>query len=561
MEASILPSVPACAGIALVVLFLYHFIIYPSFLSPLAKIPNAHPLAPYTSLWILWARYRIRENNTVLQAHQQHGEVVRLAPNEVSINCVNDGIKTVYGKGFEKPPFYTVFVNYGALNMFSSLHSPEHAMRKKRISNIYSKSFLQASPDATAIIQEVVQRRLLPQFANHANAKKPMDIYPIYKATAMDLTTSYFFGLSAGTQFVTDLTAAARWQNLYLDDQHPVSLFWLQELPGLTAWLEKLGISPVPRSRHLAHDHIAAWCLNMSDGAEIMLAKKAGGSSLEPGHLPVVYERLRQSTEKEGVSTTPSITQNPMIGDDVSTGMDGNAAQTLRTPRSPQQLQVTSELLDQLIANNGTVATTLLYVTWQLSQNSVALARLQDELRSKLGPEAFAWSASRTGDDTLPKAKDVDELPYLNAVIMETLRLHAPVAGSQPRITPANNQTTLGPYENIPGGVRVSAAAWSLHRNPAVFPRPDEWHPERWLSETLEGADKKERWFWAFSSGSRMCIGSNLALYLLKYVVAAIYANFRTHIVNDEGIEQEDGFISGPRGNQLTVAFEGVKFN
>ena len=36
-----------------------------------------------------------------------------MAPNEVSINCVNDGIKTVYGKGFEKPPFYSVFVNYG----------------------------------------------------------------------------------------------------------------------------------------------------------------------------------------------------------------------------------------------------------------------------------------------------------------------------------------------------------------------------------------------------------------------------------------------------------------
>ncbi|EHA27211.1 hypothetical protein ASPNIDRAFT_171519 [Aspergillus niger ATCC 1015] len=499
MEASILPSVPACAGVALVAFFLYHFIIYPSFLSPLAKIPNAHPLAPYTSLWILWARYRIRENNTVLRAHQQHGEVVRLAPNEVSINCVNDGIKTVYGKGFEKPPFYSVFVNYGALNMFSSLHSPEHAMRKKRISNIYSKSFLQSSPDAAAIIQEVVQRRLLSQFASHAKSKQPLDIYPIYKATAMDLTTSYFFGLSAGTQFLIDPTAAARWQELYLDDQHP--------------------------ARHLAHDQIAAWCLNMSDGAEKMLAKKAGGSSLPPGHLPVVYERLRQSTEKEGMS--------------------------------PQQLQVTSELLDQLIANNGTVATTLLYVTWQLSQNSAALARLQEELRSKLGPEAFAWSASKE-EDTLPKAKDVDELPYLNAIIMETLRLHAPVAGSQPRITPENNKTTLGQYENIPGGVRVSAAAWSLHRNPAVFPRPDEWHPERWLSENLEGADKKERWFWAFSSGSRMCIGSNLALYLLKYVVAAIYANFRTHIVNDEGIEQEDGFISGPKGNQLTVRFESI---
>lgn len=61
---------------------------------------------------MLWIRFRNVENDIVFQAHKKHGPVVRLGPNEVSINCVDDGIKTVYGKGFEKTPYYSFFANF-----------------------------------------------------------------------------------------------------------------------------------------------------------------------------------------------------------------------------------------------------------------------------------------------------------------------------------------------------------------------------------------------------------------------------------------------------------------
>jgi hypothetical protein len=42
----------------------------------------------------------------------------------------------------------------------------------------------------------------------------------------------------------------------------------------------------------------------------------------------------------------------------------------------------------------------------------------------------------------------------------------------------------------------------------------------------------------------------------MKLIVAAVYTNFITHIVNDDGIEQEGGFICGPKSNRLILRFE-----
>jgi cytochrome P450 len=52
----------------------------------------------------------------------------------------------------------------------------------------------------------------------------------------------------------------------------------------------------------------------------------------------------------------------------------------------------------------------------------------------------------------------------------------------------------------------VNMSPYSLHRNAEVFPEPLKFDPERWLGPTEQVA-LMNRWFWAFSSGGRMCIG------------------------------------------------------
>ena len=92
----------------------YRYVIYPIFISPLAKVPNAHWSSPISPLWILLKRYGGKENRTIDAAHSKYGDIVRLGPNELSVACVENGIKTVYGGGFEKWNWYpNLFVNYG----------------------------------------------------------------------------------------------------------------------------------------------------------------------------------------------------------------------------------------------------------------------------------------------------------------------------------------------------------------------------------------------------------------------------------------------------------------
>ena len=105
-------SIPILAPIAISIAAIYKFIVYPTLISPLSKIPNAHWSTPISPIWILWTRYQCQENRKVHAAHLKHGSVVRLAPNELSVNDIG-GLRTVYAGGFEKGQWYSIFDNYG----------------------------------------------------------------------------------------------------------------------------------------------------------------------------------------------------------------------------------------------------------------------------------------------------------------------------------------------------------------------------------------------------------------------------------------------------------------
>jgi hypothetical protein len=87
--------------------------------NPVRKIPAAHPLAPFTSLWISSIRWRRIENATLKEAHDRLGPIICLGPKEISVNCVKGGIRDVYAGGFEKRDaksgynWYGFFTNFG----------------------------------------------------------------------------------------------------------------------------------------------------------------------------------------------------------------------------------------------------------------------------------------------------------------------------------------------------------------------------------------------------------------------------------------------------------------
>lgn len=233
---------------------------------------------------------------------------------------------------------------------------------------------------------------------------------------------------------------------------------------------------------------------------------------------------------------------------------------------SSHDVNTASELLDHIVAGNETTGIALTYLMYELSIHP----QIQDQLRSELltlSPSLLS-DPSRTHpqeqssndnaeDHPLPSSQSIDSLSLLHAIIMETLRLHPPIPGPQPRIT-SSKPTTLANSPPLPAGVRVSSQAYTLHRNPHVFPSPLTWKPSRWLDASEAHRAEMGRWFWAFSSGGRMCLGSNFAMQEIKLIVAGVYSNFRTRVVDASGIEQIDAYIATPRGQRLLLKFERV---
>lgn len=346
------------------------------------------------------------------------------------------------------------------------------------ISNIYSKSFLQTSPHLALISRAVMFQRLLPILFQSSQEASEVEIHDLNNAVTMDFVTAYIFGLSSATNFLQDIPTRRKWLHLY-QCRKPYE-FYHQEVPNLTAWSRTLGIPLIPKWSETANEYMEKWGLDICDEAE----KHISSTDLESE--PVVYKQLRRSMSK----------QLPSKEDPAAL--------------KQQRLEIACELYDQLTAGHETSAVSLTYLYWQLSKNPDMQRELRDELR-QLSPRILFPSKSETLPE-LPPAKDIDALPLLNAVVMETLRLHAPIPGIQPRITPSPS-STLASFDNIPPNTRVSAQAYSLHQNSDVFPEPESWLPKRWLksSDSIE-IESMRRWFWAFGSGGRMCIGSNVAL-------------------------------------------------
>lgn len=495
----------------LLLISFYKCLLFPAFLSPLSRIPNAHFTSSFSPLWILWKRYIGKENRTIFAAHQKHGSIVRLGPNELSVNCVDNGIKRVYGGGFEKSHWYTnLFVNYGYIlrfihrscwpltdnserNMFSMIDSNSHSVRKRLMSNVYSKSFLQSSSDLRELSREIIFGRLLPIIESSADDRTPLDVFDLNLASTMDLMTAYAFGFSNSTNFLQDPGSRREFFHLY-HSRKPY-LFWPGELFPLLSLLGRFKSLLTPYWIDTTNQALEDWCLKMCSSAKSSSSGQPTKESIQTS--AVLYNSLSQPL----LSSLPKTSSGPKY-----------------------DAIIASEFLDQIGAGHETSGITLTYYMHQLSQRPALQSLLRTELLT-LSPPIL--HPSFTTKDSLPSSRSLDTLPLLQATLMETLRLHAPIPGPQPRLTPPT-PTSLANSPPLPAGVRVSANAHCLHRNPEVFPNPEEWRPERWLDAKKEVQDEMMRWFWAFGSGGRMCIGRHFAMQR-KFLVFS-YALIRKNV-------------------------------
>lgn len=539
---------PTLALTSFVVWACYTAIIFPLFLHPLRHIPSAHWSIPLLGdCWILYQRWRSRNNAVTFGAHQKYGQVVRLGRNELSVNCVDNGIKTIYGQGWEKHAWYpNQFAGYGVINMFSTLEHNPHSQKKRTMANVFSKSYLQTSEQVHHNSRALLSTRFLPLLQSLSDTSESADVHEINNCFTMDFMSAYQFGLANGTNFTQDVEMRRKFFHTYHSRRD--FEFYTAETPWLKPLCYKLGLPLIPRSLDAANEWIEEWHIRICRATDDYLKASSDTSEASPGDDPVVYKNFKKGLlnlrNKAPASAWAAVDKSTLpVFNDIESIVDH---------------EIYSEMLDQLGAGHETSAIALTYLYWELSKNQQLQQQLRDEVRS-LTPN-ITWPPSSDKAFDLPSPKDLDALPLLNGVLMETLRVHTSIPGMQPRVSPRTSSSTgnqLGRYQHIPGGVRVSSMPYCLHRNPDVFPRPNSFEPKRWLLSETSAEQLKEmhRWFWAFGSGGRMCIGSHLAIQEIKLIVSAVYSNWRTEIVDDEGIEQIDAYQTRPKSNKLMMRF------
>ena len=160
------------------------------------------------------------------------------------------------------------------------------------------------------------------------------------------------------------------------------------------------------------------------------------------------------------------------------------------------------------------------------------------------------------GRERWVEEKDIVNLPYVDAIAKETMRLH-PVA---PMLVPRYSleDIKIAGYD-IPKDTRVLVNVWTIGRDPNVWDNPNEFFPERFIGKSIDvkGQDYE---LLPFGSGRRMCPGYSLGMKVIQSSLANLLHGFTWKLpgnMKKEDLNMEEVFgLSTPKKIPLVVLAE-----
>jgi cytochrome P450 len=191
-------------------------------------------------------------------------------------------------------------------------------------------------------------------------------------------------------------------------------------------------------------------------------------------------------------------------------------------PNIVNENQVFSYTISNMNAGSDTTAISLRAVLYYTLKDPQAASKLQNELDTALREKRI----------TLPVSwrQSQEQLPYLDAVIKEALRLHPAVGLLLERKVPQGGLQLPngGPY--LPAGTIVGANPWIIHRHALFGEHVDAFRPERWLPANGESGpafqSRKQKMLRAtltFGAGPRTCIGKNISLLEIYKLIPSLF--------------------------------------
>ncbi|OJD33800.1 benzoate 4-monooxygenase [Diplodia corticola] len=457
-------------------------------------IPAPFP-AQFSNLWLLW---QVRKGSRYLAVHDAHkkmGKMVRIQPHHVSIADV-DAIPLIYGhgNGFLKSEYYDAFVSIQR-GLFNTRDRAEHTRKRKTVAHTFSaKSIGQFEQYMHGNLELLVKQ--WDRMAKESGGYAHMDALHWFNYLAFDIIGDLAFGAPFGMLEKGKDFAEVRES----PDAPPRSAPAIEVLNRRGEVSAAIGCMPwiKPWAKYFPDPFFSKGVEAVENLAGIAVAR--------------VKQRLDNADKIDRVDLLARL----MEGKD-------------ETGEKLGRQELTAEALTQLIAGSDTTSNTSCALLYHCLRNPHVITKLQKEL-----------DAAIPNIDTVPEFSMVRDLPYLDAVIKETMRIHSTSSLGLPRMVVGPGITILN--RHFPAGTVLSVPSYSIHHSTDIWgPDADAFRPERWERVS----ERQKQGFIPFSYGPRACVGRNVAEMELALIVSTVFRRYEFELRQGE-METREGFLRKP---------------
>nr|ABH05130.1 cytochrome P450 3A69 [Micropterus salmoides] len=220
------------------------------------------------------------------------------------------------------------------------------------------------------------------------------------------------------------------------------------------------------------------------------------------GFFKTVVEKIRAERNKSSQQNSGDVLQHMM------NSQQANEPNKEKQNKGLTDHEITSQATMFVFAGYETSATTLVFLAYNLARNPEVMKHLQEEIESTFpnkGPVQY---------------EALMQMEYLDSVVHESLRLYPP----SPRLERIAKETVKISGITIPKDMLVMTPVYALHRDPELWPDPEEFKPERFSKQNRQSINPYT--YLPFGIGPRNCLGMRFALVMIKLALVEVLQNY-----------------------------------
>ncbi|KAK2012105.1 cytochrome P450 [Colletotrichum eremochloae] len=411
------------------------------------------------------------------EMNEKYGSFARIAPGLLVTSSPEVWAHVNKHPGYKRSEWYyhACRVEYRRDNVFTQTDNKKHEIRRKQMAPGYSgRENFDLEPTIDQRLEELISL-IRSKYLSSTAKTVPMDMAKKIQYFTLDVISSVglgkAFGMLQSDSDVDDYLKSAEEGLSAVSLGVALGIIWIAQAPIIG----KL-IAPLPTDNNGFGKMIAA-CFRYVD------------------------ERTKRDTSE----------RSDMLASFIRHGLSGD--------------ELRSEALEQVIAGSDTTAAAIRGAILQIMTNGRVYTKLQREIDGAVRDGI----APKTGQGVISLAQ-AKKLPYLQAVIRESLRVRPPVVNIFSRDTPPGGDIVEvdGEDVHLPGGICIGYSAYAIHRSEQIYGKDSKaFRPERWFERD---AGKLARMIrtndLVFGHGNFMCLGKPVAHMEFSKTIFEIFRHF-----------------------------------